>query len=323
MVLDKYNLGFGLPVTIRDALYDSYGLELHPVFNYQSLEYCDHYEGSENLRNLVNDFISRKCGMEKYKHIIITAGATQAINMCLRVLKDSSNGLVQTNNYYFAYYSDIIKKNGLTHIKLNFNKECPASGIALIDSPSNPFGNIYTGNGSLAKYNIWDAVYHTPTYINGLMTGSLRHDIMIGSASKAFGCPGLRIGWIATNSDELFKELYYEVKYENATISNYSQVMLEQILTSDKLDTFLNKSKSYLNDNRNEMSNIEYLMNANTPINGMFMVGDVDNQALTVFKRANIEFTDLGSGKIRLNMGQRRETVKEAIKAILKADNKR
>ena len=263
---------------------------------------------------------------QSYKHVVITAGATQAINSVMRYERKRGKKLVYMNEYGYPFYDDMVANSGLE--RRTFKKYTKKSkNFAVIDSPTNPEGDQIT---TMFLPNIyWDAVYQSEIY-NADMTKYPEHVAMIGSYSKLLGISGARIGWIATNDTALFTDLADVCLKDTATISLMSQCyvssILDNLLKEDyisdvKIKRFMRLGKLYLDDNRESLNKISKIFDyQDVPECGMFYCVKADKKAVQLLTRAGINFTRLDAETIRLNIGQTKKVVRQAVDAVLKED---
>jgi len=316
----KFDLGWGDPACVREAF-----LSFNKL-NHVIEQNNGGYRFGAQCHNLEKQIQLLSCNLLgiQHKHIILVNGAMQGLDASLSFCKNKLQMTkCLTNEKHFPHYPGVIKKNGLFHAKFT------SSGIRtvhLIDSPSNPDGKIYTGD-SFADFIIWDAVYNNPIY-KAIATPPIKHDIAIGSFGKLFGLPGLRIGWVATNSEEAAKYIRNHIEITTCGVSSPAQIMIEEILEHPYwVSSFLNKAASYINSNKTEFLKVKHIFDGQTPdINGMFFFPEIDPKALEILSKAGVEFTpgeacgDASGSHIRLNMAQTNEIISAAVKAILKAD---
>ncbi len=321
MIEYNFDMAWVNPYILLDILDDHYTQRLAP-FHIKSMIYGPD-RGSEELIKPTHQIILETTGLD-YQNIIITTGATQAINILLRVLKKEERfDTVETPPHGFPYYKGMIEKAGYKRVyDIDSLKAFNPSSIKLIDSPSNPQGNQYGDDFGSELNTILYSAYHNKIYTNDLTTYP-KHHAMVGSYSKLLGITGARIGFIATNLHALSKKCTKECLMENSTISIPSQELIVDIMNKIDLEDFMMAGKNSLDRNREELSKIEYLFdNQCVPKVGMFYCAQADKKALKILEKCGIKYIDLGDDYIRLSLGQTNKITKEAIKAILKEDKK-
>lgn len=309
--MKKYVYSWGEPHCIREVLQ-----RMYPIAKLQRPEELRYStdEGEQQLIDLIWQYILDTTG-NVYNHIFITPGCVPAVNTSMRVLaKYLNTNLVSVHRDSFYYYSNMIEQNGYTCL---FDTDPKSIGIS--DSPTNPDGQ-YCSIAETSR-NIWDSVYYSDVFINGFhMPPS--HVINCGSVSKTLGLTGLRIGYIATNDAILAERIRSQVKYEYCTVSLLAQTYLIDILSTIDIDRFMIGARGSINNNREELQKLSYLLNGDVQKDGMFYCGYADKSAKVLLNSAMVEWTDLPSGRIRLSLAQNNELTKEMVKTVLKIDGK-
>ena len=130
----------------------------------------------------------------------------------------------------------------------------------LITNPNNPTGATLTedsmvGVADLAqRYGAWilaDEVYRGAE-VSGPETPSFwgRHDrvLITNSLSKAYGLPGLRVGWVATLHD-VAADLWARKDYTTITVSTLSDRLAQVALTSGVRERILERTRTRIRDN--------------------------------------------------------------------------
>lgn len=306
-----YPFSWGEPICIRELLQQMCPITklARPI----DLSYSND-GGEKELIELIWQYIYDTVEMP-YKHIIITPGCIPAVNASMRVLaRIRGFNQVSTHRDSFYYYSHMIEKAGFESVHYSTNQV-----IGISDSPSNPYGTYC--NMTEQNNNIFDSVYYSPVFINGFHMPP-GHIINCGSVSKTLGLTGLRIGYIATNDDSLYEELLKEVKYEYCTVSKLAQNYLCDIFKSLDMDRFFFAARGSVNYNREEISKLEYMFNAPMSIDGMFYCGNLDKTNERILNAAGVEWTNLPSGKMRLNLAQSNPLTQQMVKTILRIDGK-
>lgn len=317
----KWDFGWGNPYFLLDILSSMY--VGNGYVNIHNMIYGP-YDGNPGLIEQTHEVILKTTG-QKYNHIIITNGASGAINLILRRFKAKGGEKVFTTQYGYPSYDSFIDRAGLERVRdlsLSYYVS-PVSHnpfIRLIDSPENPLGNQYTLGNSLT--DIWDGVYNNQIYTKNtrIIPG---HRFFVGSYSKLMGVAGARIGFIATNDSLAYEDLKEECKAEYTGVSKPSQELVSHILKSIDLNDFMNAGNRDLCYNKEEMTKIEYLFDGQR-VNetGMFYCVKADPKAVQLLDRVGVGYVVLDKDTIRLSMGQHLKTTKQGIREILKGDGK-
>ena len=187
--------------------------------------------GLPNLRQVIakgnRDFYDLDSDPEK--EILVTAGATEALNISLRVLMAPGEKIALFTPHY-NFYNDLIATNGLQPVYIplsppewDFNADFLERQIKqndvktiLLNTPSNPTGKVFSRQemediARIAKENdlfvISDEVYefltspdHPHIPISSL-DGMKERTIRISSAGKTFSFTGWRLGYLSAPKD--------------------------------------------------------------------------------------------------------------------------
>lgn len=311
-----YDMSWGNPYFLLDILSKQYIQRMH-YHDIANMSYAPD-EGFADLVNLTKEAIAISTGL-KYNYVIITAGATQALNSILKLEKSIGKETVLMNQYGYPYYTDMVKNIGLRRAPINTHT-IGNHAFVILDSPSNPLGIQGMEYEDEHKDLYWDAVYHNNIY-NAMMFKIPKHKAMVGSYSKLLGITGARIGWIATN-DVMFYKLIRNVSVKDtATVSVPSQKMVIDILQHIDLEKFIHMGQFSLNSNRGEFQRIEKFFDGQpVPKIGMFYCAKSNPQAQRLLEKCGIHYVKLDDDMIRLSMGQSNMLTYKAIQHVLKED---
>lgn len=286
------------------------------------------HDGNVNLKAEIKRLIHKLTGKD-YQYVLVTGGATHALNAFVAAMRRPETKFLYTNKLYFSRYPGIATNFGLTHVKTD--KVSPKMGdIGIIDSPSNPQGKLTAEGGNEI---IWDAAYYSPTYCgvgDPLKCYPVipKHIAMAGSLNKLTGVNGIRIGWLATDDVFLYEKALAYVTSNLCGVSQPSQYAAHQILSKVDMDKFFKESKLLIDSNKTEMSKLDYLFGyQEMPRHGMFVLYEVDNRLKALFEKASVlvmpgEQCGDTRDSVRFNLGNPNQLTKDMIKAILKVDGK-
>ena len=323
--MKKIDLGWGNPYFLLSELSKSYkpsvGSDLDPFL----MSYASDAGEPELIKKV--DEITKYLNGSGYKYYVITNGATQALNSCIRVLSRMAN-TDQLNMDYLGYpfMDGIIDKTKMCRVNVDFDSERASIGsnhVAIVDSPSNPLGKQY--GGYINPYTVWDAVYHNPIY-GAEMNKKPDHTVYINSFSKLIGTTGLRVGWVGTDNPTIYDKLVNDTLMENATVSKLSQYKILDILKVINLDLFIKNGKSLLEANKENLNKLNKIMGVDVPEVGMFYCAKADHQLFDLFDKAGITYVKLkykNDEMIRLNIGQTYGIIKQAVKNVKKIDGRK
>jgi aspartate/methionine/tyrosine aminotransferase len=189
------------------------------------LAYNDH-RGLPELRELIAAMYPDTLPSD----VLVTAGASSALFIVQTALLEKGKGLmVQFPNYATLLETPYAIGAEINKLEMDFDagfeptvptpKEVKDKKIALISftSPHNPTGSVLSEEnwdliGQLGLEAgvpvLMDETYRDflPEGATGLNSTFYPSLIRVSSLSKAFGLPGLRIGWIITRNKELYKK---------------------------------------------------------------------------------------------------------------------
>lgn len=158
-------------------------------------------------------------------HIVVTNGAKQALHAAvsaLRHLQPTCKWLVHEWPFWPSYPT-IAQQNNLTFSTAT--GEGMAYGldltqaIGVITAPNNPDGaHAHWADGC----DIWDAAYADQDLYgwNGIAP---KHKISVWSAGKLLGSPGVRVGWLVTQDEDLAKFATRYVEQTTSGVATTSQ----------------------------------------------------------------------------------------------------
>ncbi len=211
--------------------------ELNLHLNHIKLEYIAH-RGHNGLRHL----IGTEAGALKADDVLITNGAAGALFIINSALLTAADHLIVVRpNYATNIEVPRTIDCAISYIDLSFENDWridtaavaaalqPNTKLISITTPHNPTGMLMTADELHAlvaiaeKNNTWllvdetyrDACFTTPYPVMASLSKKI---ISVSSLSKAYGLPGLRIGWIITQ-DEILMEQFLAAK-EMIYISN-------------------------------------------------------------------------------------------------------
>ena len=178
-------------------------------------------QGQLDLR----EALARQYPRSKPENFVITNGASEALDLTLRVIalikSKKKNKVLLLRPYYYTY-PYLVEKAGMKPVytdlingRINFDdfkkkiKDCKA---VIINSPSNPTGRVESMEtlklieklvAKLGTYVLSDEVYKDLIYVreNYLIKGP--HIVTINSFSKTYAMCGLRVGYLWSLDREL------------------------------------------------------------------------------------------------------------------------
>jgi aspartate/methionine/tyrosine aminotransferase len=220
-----------------------------------------HHSGAHSLR----ETIARDYPGLGPENILVTNGASEALFLIYLALLEAGDHVVIQHPNYPSHWS-IPRALGcrITFLQADFNNNYEidlekasfliSKGIKILSicNPNNPTGQVFTSEQlktlieMAERHNfilLVDEVYRDLSFDVVLPTAACLSSkvISVGSLSKAYGLPGLRIGWIVTQNQELLKSAL-AIK-EHITICNSS--LTESLATKilEKKDLLITEVK--------------------------------------------------------------------------------
>lgn len=276
------------PMSIRELINLSGDDEFLKVFD-TKLTYGE-IKGTPRLKNLIQTLYTN----QQAENITITHGAIGANQLVFHSLIDKGDEVLSVVPTYQQHYS--IPKSLGAKVNLLFLREenqwlpnlkemekmlSPKTKIICINNPNNPTGAVIPDDMlekivELAKNNnCWilsDEVYRGLN-LNGKSYSKSIADIYdkgisVGSMSKTYSLPGLRVGWVCAK-EELIKEINKHREYNTISISTLDEFFASIALENrDKIAErnlkIMKNGLSILNDWLNE----EIYVKTNLPQGG-------------------------------------------------------
>ena len=238
----RYNLSES---SIADQSLSTLGLSVPDL----TLLYAEH-RGNKALRSLVvadNNNLSAD-------DVLITSGAATALFICATaLLKPSDHLVVVRPNYATNLETPRAIGAKLTCIDLSFDDEfrldfdrlaaaiTSQTRIISVTCPHNPTG-VMLSDGELRRlvalaeasrcYLLVDETYRDLSYEGALPLAATlgQHVISVSSLSKAYGIPGIRIGWLITRDQQLQQVFLAAKEQINICGSVIDEWIAEQVL---------------------------------------------------------------------------------------------
>ena len=177
---------------------------------------------------ILRETVARCFGDGDPNRVMVTHGSNEAIYLILNALLEPGDEVVILDPVYPQFY--LIAKSIGARIKTwrlraeqGFRPDVeevealigPHTKAIIVNFPHNPTGTSLTRDeqarliaaaDSAGAYLIWDAAFTKLTYDSDPLPDPVRfyeRAISIGTLSKAYGLPGLRIGWCITSKEVL------------------------------------------------------------------------------------------------------------------------
>ena len=288
-------------------------------------------------------------------NVLVTVGAAEANNIVMQTLMEPGDDfLTQTPTYKQVWGLALNSGHKVNSFRLlpdaswsldidelNSQVSDKTKIIALVN-PNNPTGHILTAGemdavvAAADRVGAWilaDEVYRGAERIQEQDTPSFfgRYDkvLAVGSTSKAYGLPGLRVGWIVGPA-ETIDELWRRHEYTTITASMLSNHLAAHALSQNVRTRIRERARNYI---RKGFSTMEAWMNSQQ---GLFEYTPPQASAVA-FIRYNLDINStelmeklireasvfVGAGDsfgmdhhIRLAFGQEKKVLDEAFERI-------
>ena len=244
-----------------------------PKLDYNSNEFQIYAPnlGIERLRrNIVKEYFPSTSD-DKFTNVTIMPGGMPGLDLILQTLNvdniifpkfywGSYSKMATIRGKSFSFYDDIESLNV---------KELNNSTCVFICDPSNPTG--IKRPDSMFEFKIKQlndagvvVIYDCPyrklfKYDNDLfdVVGKMENVIVCESFSKSLGISGARLGFVWSLNDDFNKELNIRILYEFNGVCSISQLLVNELLTSEEGKLAVNNFKEVTTDNITK--NIDFL----------------------------------------------------------------
>ncbi len=228
-----------------------------------------HVNGNPDLR----DNIALTYDGAKRENVLVTVGAIEANYLAIRTLLNPGDEVVVMLPNYMQIWGiaknhdlqvktfSLIEKNGWAPDLDELESKVTANTkLIAVCNPNNPTGRAMTDFEmdrivDIARRNdCWllaDEVYRGAERCGDEITpsfyGRYEKTIAIGSMSKAYGLPGLRIGWAAA-PEELLDEMWARHEYIAISATMLSNKLAAIALEPKTRTRLLNRTRKYIRD---------------------------------------------------------------------------
>ncbi len=294
-------------------------------------------QGNENLRAALS---KQYPGSDK-DNFIITNGASEALDLVLRVIGKGGGKVLLHKPYYYSY-PPLVRAAGLEPVYTatingkidlaDFKEKIKDCKAFLINSPSNPTGRIQDVETlkeieRITKESevilISDEVYKDMIYEreNYLLSGP--QVVTINSFSKTFAMCGFRVGYLYSNDKSLVKNVIDLKTHTSMNTNTLAQEMAYVATTVPK--EYVEKGLRIWKERRDLICEglKEMGLDFWKPEGAFYVLPKVDNPkkaVLELFEKHKV-ITYLGDwfgapGRIRLSYALDKEKIKEGLKRI-------
>jgi aspartate/methionine/tyrosine aminotransferase len=226
-----------------------------------------HVNGMPGLRQNIANLYS---GAES-ENVLVTVGAAEANYITTRTLLAPGDEIVFMLPNYMQIWG-IARNHGMKIKTFNLRKDhgwtpdldelesavSPDTKLIAVCNPNNPTGSILTESEMQAivdiadKVGAWilaDEVYSGAERLTDVQTpsfyGRYPKVIAVGSMSKAYGMPGLRIGW-AVGPTGTIDDIWSRHEYTAISTTMLSNKLAELALSPDVRPRILQRTRGYI-----------------------------------------------------------------------------
>lgn len=226
-----------------------------------------HVNGNPELRESIADLYDGAA----VENVIVTVGAAEANNVIVQTMLEAGDELAtQTPTYKQVWGLAQNKGCGVKPFHLlpdegwrldidDLNAQVTdKTRVIAICNPNNPTGYIMTSDemdaviAAADRVGAWllaDEVYSGAERVQEEETPSFygRYDkvLAVGSMSKAYGLPGLRIGWVVGPPDTV-DDIWRRHEYTTITATMLSNILATHALSSDVRPRLIQRTREYI-----------------------------------------------------------------------------
>jgi aspartate/methionine/tyrosine aminotransferase len=220
---------------------------------------------------LLRQNISRMYDGAKPDNVLVTVGAIEAKYIILQTLLSEKDeiivmlpnymqiwGIAKNHGYHLKTFRLIEERNWSPDLDELESLLTPKTKLIAVCNPDNPTGRILTEKemdgiiSCAGKVNAWilaDEVYRGATRVSDEENPSFfgRYDkvIAVGSMSKAYGLPGLRIGW-AVGPAHTIEDIWSRHEYVAISATMLSNKLAAFALSPEVRPGLLQRARGYI-----------------------------------------------------------------------------
>ena len=245
-------------------------------FNSKSIQ---QYGGNDGDNSLI-ETIKEKFNLNDH-YVMTVPGGMATLDLVINSLNDDTFWVPK---YHWGSWNKILqthRKQIKTFDDFNIRQAECDGGVVMLCYPSNPTG--FSPNFEDLKYFadkckekeqtlILDLPYY---YLFNEMSDKIYqlysdNVIILSSFSKSVGLSGLRIGYIATKNQELYKTMRVKSLYKYNSISTVPQQIISQLFTSNKgrtaFENYRRKTQAHIRKNIDYLAKRGFLFSEYTSI---------------------------------------------------------
>ena len=248
-------------------------------------------------QEILNKKMSYLVGVQE-KNIIALSGAAQIYPIIKNLFTNKKVCIPDiTFGEYSRIFPEAIKYQDLLNADQSIEECIKKSELIIIVNPNNPSGKVYRTQDIYSwikeypnKYFLIDESFieysNEESIINKLEATYFDNVIVLKSLSKSHGIPGIRLGFVYTKNESIFKIIYENLPIWNLNsfAENYMEIALK--FKSELADSFkiAKKDREYLIKNLKEISFISKVYDSA----GSFVTFKIDNDEINKNLRSHL-----------------------------------
>jgi aspartate aminotransferase len=221
-------------------------------FNDKSLH---QYGGNDGHPELITEI---KKGFPDTAKVLVTPGGMAALDLVISSLEGNTVWIPQLHWGSWNKILTLNMKETKSFDDMSLHNFRPRGGIVMLCYPSNPTGycpsekeirdfTAYAENNGITiilDLPYWDLLKETS--IKDLIS---RNVIYVSSFSKSIGLSGYRVGYVATESEDLYQSMRTRSLYKYNSISTLPQKIIAELLKKDSLSSYMDETKAHIAKN--------------------------------------------------------------------------
>jgi GntR family transcriptional regulator/MocR family aminotransferase len=211
--------------------------------------------GRYELRSALAEYLGRTRGVHaRPEHVVITAGATQALSLLCIALAEAGSTAIGMENPGFNFHRGVVRQGGQHIVPMPVDERGAAAdrlgdvtaavvtpahqypiGVTMHPSRRQAFTSWARTTGGLVVEDDYDGEFRYDRQPIGALQGTAAdHVAYVGTASKTLG-PGVRLGWMVV-PDRLVAPVIAAKQYTDLSVDAIAQLTLAELVDSHGYD---------------------------------------------------------------------------------------
>lgn len=296
-------------------------------FNDKSLH---QYGGNDGHPDLIREV---KKGFSDESKVLVTPGGMAALDLVISSLDGTT---VWVPQLHWGSWSKILTLNGRetkAFDDMSLHNFRPRGGIVMMCYPSNPTGYCpsekdirefaaYAENNGIAL--ILDLPYWDLLKGTSLKDLTSNNVIYVSSFSKSIGLSGYRVGYVATESEDLYQSMRTRSLYKYNSISTLPQKIIADLLQTEEPTRYSEETKQHINSNISLLKQKGLLADIypSDPI-GPFAIVNMSSEELRKHRISSVPLSSFAAGSkedyagmSRISVAVRHDIFREYFKEV-------